>query len=534
MTRIVLLAALATAAAAQPGPEAYLAVLADPDARGHARLVAQAWPALPDSVRRALGPPDRPGVGAEVAAWWRGADPLPATPDLEGVAEHLRRVAVAVRRYPSDAPAGFDARGEVLVKLGEPPHARRLHSPTMRRASVYDRAPDNELWTYGRRGPVYLFVDDRWRGWRQAEPVDLIPFELRRTEAAPVILAELLPPMAVSDRNYLRVLHTVERALNPIEATPEFGLDTSIPGYQDRLAHNLHYAVRAETRRAMRQRDATVEPTGPALPVVVEMPLAVRVARFRAANGGTRVEVAYAPEPGAYVGLAGAHAVESVATLTEAGRPTRRPFPREAASLALPPAATRPGGTTPVVAATLASLGRHATVAVQVDVVSDSGATVRRAIRRVGPLAPLRPGDGGLLVSDPLPHLVPPGTQRAIATADRADAVAARERWRYPYGVVVPGADIGVYVEAYDLGTRGGRSRYEVERTVEIERGGERLFVSRSATASGTSSGTAREFVVLPVPAEARPGDRVLFEGVIRDTVTGRSGTWALAFGVAE
>ncbi|MGB3542780.1 hypothetical protein, partial [Rubrivirga sp.] len=118
------------------------------------------------------------------------------------------------------------------------------------------------------------------------------------------------------------------------------------------------------------------------------------------------------------------------------------------------------------------------------------------------------------------------------ATQDDADA--ARARWRYPYDVVRPGARIGVYVEAYDLGTDGGQSRYQVVRTIEVGRDGERRFVSQSATESGTSFPTAREFIVLPVPDDLEDGDTVHLDGSIRDLVTGREGKWSLSFGVVR
>jgi hypothetical protein len=132
-------------------------------------------------------------------------------------------------------------------------------------------------------------------------------------------------------------------------------------------------------------------------------------------------------------------------------------------------------------------------------------------------------------VSDPLVHLVPAEAVRALGTAE---AARARERWRYPYGVVAPGATVGVYVEAYDLTVRGDRSRYEVERSVHVVRGGRRELVSASATESGAPAATAREFIVLPVPEDVGPGDRVELRGTLRDLVTGQTGTWSVAFGV--
>ena len=516
-------------------PSAYLARLerAGPDGPSDAaRLVVQAWPALPDSVRRSVGGAPgalRPGAGVDLAAWWHAQDPLPATPENEAVAEHLRRVELAVQRYPRDDERGYDDRGAVLVLLGEPREAVRLRSRTLELVASED-LPDNELWSYGPGGPAYLFVRrSRSEGWREGSLLDAVPFGLRSSTDLPQIVNELVPKLAVADPSYGTLWAAADRAVAN-ELLAREGRALPGDGTDRYVVETVRFRVRSETRRAVRNRDATTERTGPPVPLAVEIPLAVRTARFRAANGGLRVEVVWAPEPGAYVGLRGPHTVRSVATLTEAGRPARLPLPRVARTQALPPSATRPGATTPAETTTLGSVGRGPGVAVQVDVADGGGAVVRRAVRRVGRLAPLAADGGGLVVSDPLPHLLPPGAGRISSRLSQTEA----EHLRYPYNVVAPGATLGVYVEAYDLGLDGGRSRYEVERAVHRVRDGERTLVSLSATESGTSFPTARELIVLPVPGDVRPGDAVEFSGTIRDLVTGRSGTWALAFGVAQ
>ena len=531
--------AVAAQVAAPPrDPERYLARLALAGPGGPAdaaRLVAQAWPALPDSVRRALGGrPDRltPDAGYGLVVWWHAQDPLPATPENEAVLEHLRRVSEAERRFPDSGPTGFDERGDVLVKLGEPTRAQNLRSRTLDLSPRVLRIPNNEMWTYGTGGPVYLFYDrGRGRGWRQGGAMDLLPRDFQ----APVSGLRVVKPLydfvlqiAPYDPSYDQVLSSLGDLREGV-----------VPMSYGRLPRQaLLSLVRANldhsTYRAAAYRDDVTEPTGPALPDVAEIPLAVRVARFRAASGGVRVEVAYAPEPGAFAGLRGPHVVRSAATLTEAERPAALPFPRVSTEIALPSWATRPGEATPVEVATLDGLGRDQRVAVQLDVVGAGGAVVGRVVRRVGRLAPLVPSPGGLVVSDPLPHLVPPRAARAVGAASGTEAARDRRRLRYPYAVVVPGATVGVYVEAYDLAVDGGRSRYEVERAVHVVRGGRRELVSQSATVSGTTSPTAREFIVLPTPGDVLPGDTVELSGTIRDLVSGRSGTWTLSFGVAE
>lgn len=538
LTVAVSVGAAAAQDAAPPDVERYLArlALAGPDGPADAaQLVAQAWPALPDSVRRALGGrPDRlaGGAGHALVAWWHAQDPLPATPENEAVAEHLRRVAEAEGRFASDGPAGFDARGEVLVMLGEPARVETLRSRTLDQSFRTFRVPDNELWTYGSNVPVYLFYEHRrGRGWRRGGPMDLLPAEMR-----------------FGGGRFLGPLYDFLLQLAPVEPSYEHALDvvetmiyTGVPlAYGGRRAHPqmVKALLLADVDRghhgAVVRRDAAAEPTGPALPAFPALPLAVRVARFRDASGGLRVEVAYASEPGALVGLRGPHAARSAAVLTEVSRPAALPFPRTARATTVPPSAVLSGTPTLAETATLVGFGRDQHVAVQLDVVDVGGTVVRRAVRRVGPLAPLAAGRGGLVVSDPLPYLVPEGAERALGSSPRGAAERTREGARYPYGAVAPGATIGVYVEAYDLAVRGGRSRYEVERTVHRVRDGERSLVSLSATESGTSFPTAREFIVLPVPDDVRPGDTVELSGTIRDLVTGRAGTWSLAFGVAR
>ena len=543
--------------------DAYLGrlVTAGPDAEpGVARLVAQVWPALPDSLRAALGGDPgalRPGAGVALVAWWNGQDPLPATPANERLVEHLRRVAEAERRFPAPPPTaggadasgvGYDDRGVVYVRYGEPARVERLRSSVLDvpLSRLTDGVPDNAFWVY-RRGLTFLFAEDRGR-WSAATPLDLLPFGLRTPRSGPragewaglsaLALRDFARTLVLTDPNYNRLLTTLDETLfdytrdaTRAGATP--GRFASAPPATERfygtggagpINPGFFDFVRGEHRHVVETRERTAPPSaGPPLPLPDALPLAVRAARFRAPDGGVRVELAWAPEPGAFDAVGGvARVLRSAARLRAVGG---RPAPPVARTTAVPPPADGAGRTTPVETATLSTAGARPDVAVQADVLDRDGAMLLHAVWRGGPLAPLAAGRGGLVVSDPLPHLVPPGAQIAGG--------ADRTAWRYPYAVVVAGATVGVAVEAYDLGTEGGRSRYEVEREVHVVRGGRRELVSRSATTSGTSSATAREFIVLPTPGDVLPGDTVELSGVLRDLVTGRSGTWALSFGVA-
>ena len=547
--------------------DAYLdrLVTAGPDAEADVRrLVAQLWPVLPVSLRDDLGADPGalgPGAGVALVAWWNGEDPLPLTPANERLAEHLRRVAEAERRFPAPPPAaggvaaggvGYDDRGAVYVRYGEPPRVERLRSTALDVPSspLTDDVPDNEFWVY-RRGLTFLFAEDRGR-WAAATPLDLLPFGLRTPRSGPraaewaglsaLALRDFSRTLVLTDPNYNRLLTTLDETLfdytedatgaglTPVGAATAFsgaerfgeggGAGPINPGFFD--------FVRGEHRHAVETRERTAPPSaGPPLPVPEPLALAVRAARFRGSDGGLRVELAWAPEPGAFAGLGGLpRTVRSAVSLRAVGPGATPPTVR---ATAVPPAGAGEGRTTPVETATLATVGARPAVAVQADALDRDGAMLRHAVWRSGPLAPLAPGPGGLVVSDPLAHLVPPGAERGLERGG-----AAWAGWRYPYAVVVAGATVGVYVEAYDLGVERGRSRYEVERAVHRVRDGERTLVSLSATTSGTSSSTAREFIVLPTPGDVLPGDTVELSGTIRDLATGRSGTWALSFTVAR
>ena len=501
---------------------------AAPDVR---RLVAQAWPVLPESLRAALGDGPgalRPGAGVALVAWWNGQDPLPATAANERLVAHLRRVAEAERRYPAPPPAsggadggggaGYDDRGAVYVRYGEPARAQRLRSPALDTSAsrLTEGVPRNEFWVY-RRGLSFLFVRDRGR-WREATPLDLLPLGLRTPRSgaraaewgalSTLALRDFARTLVLAGAGYDRLLTTLDEILfdytAPASGTPGAGrfYGTGGPGPINAGFFDL---VRGEHRHAVLMRERSAPPsTGPSLGAAGPLALAVRAARFRGADGGVRVELAWAPEPGAFAGVGeAARVLRSAAQLRAVGG---RPAPPVARSVAAPAESLGAGRTTPVETATLSAAGARPTVAVQADVLDRDGTVLLRAVWHGGPLAPLRAGPGGLVVSDPLPHLVPPGAARALGEADRT-------AWRYPYAAVVPGATLGVAVEAYDLGTEGGRSRYEVERSVWAVRGGRRELVSLSTTLSGTSSGTAREFIVLPVPGDLLPATRSSWAG---------------------
>lgn len=133
-----------------------------------------------------------PSSGAALASWWRSSDPKAATLYNERVIEHLKRVAVAEKEYPSKHGAdGFDERGEIFVRLGAPTNQtsvdfftsemlRRLRTLRQSTQNHLQISPsdfaDNEFWLYQHDDVnyYYLFVDNG-NEYRVGKTTDLIP-----------------------------------------------------------------------------------------------------------------------------------------------------------------------------------------------------------------------------------------------------------------------------------------------------------------------------------------------------------------------
>ena len=146
----------------------------------------QVRPLLPNSLAERLARGDA-GAAQAVARWWRRQDPYPATPQNERVDEHRRRVEAALERYAADTPAGYDVRGETLVRFGPPARVRVVdyeanlfiarkirEEPAVRRSDF----PRNETWHYPSLDAYYVFYETP-DGYREGTPVNLIPRQLQ-------------------------------------------------------------------------------------------------------------------------------------------------------------------------------------------------------------------------------------------------------------------------------------------------------------------------------------------------------------------
>jgi hypothetical protein len=133
----------------------------------------------------------RPADGYAIARWFASEDPFPASELNERVAEHLLRVTHALEQFASDYyRAGFDERGDVLIRLGWPTKREAVRFDDFSTITQIARYgvnvsfsdfPRNEIWSYSDIPGVadFIFVEDRILGYQIGTASDLLPLTLR-------------------------------------------------------------------------------------------------------------------------------------------------------------------------------------------------------------------------------------------------------------------------------------------------------------------------------------------------------------------
>ena len=268
----------------------------------------------------------KPGAGARLRTWWRSQDPLPATQWNERIAEHLERVAVAEERYSHRYTAsGFDQRGDLYVRLGEPDRVEHLKNDIMikgwaddypelkeflldnRDASFFVAqalVPPNEFWTYSYLGRYanYLFIQ-KSKGFQLATTRDLIPSELRQgfSPSSPRGYARTIVSMLVSAEYYDQL-----STLDPEFTSRYFQVDRYIRGMVEGIPNpenpaSFMYRFLAAGEREDRRLDQIRTDSVPTIltNAFIAPPLAVetRQARFLDDDGTTRTEIYWAVPP---------------------------------------------------------------------------------------------------------------------------------------------------------------------------------------------------------------------------------------------
>ena len=334
--------------------------LSTEDERIVKRHVARVIPMLPDSLKdkvarnRHRSDLDRwelrSGAGQLLSAWWKEQDPMPASDRNERLQEHIRRVSRAIAEFAADTPAGYDDRGEILVRLGEPFQRREISYNDGRMIREVFRFgvpislsdfPDNEIWTYPHihRNAYYIFVSENRGPYRIGTSEDLLPRRLRVLNTGSprnmnLSVSSLAAMRYILERlalihsdfgtqyanidNYAmwqeerRMARCAGAGLQMGELEQNVGVGaTSVAVYSNPLLsiHPVNEFVRAsltETRISDMQSERSREEVVPGVYSTVfqeqdldRIPIAVRATRFRNVDGSTRLYIDWAPMPGA-------------------------------------------------------------------------------------------------------------------------------------------------------------------------------------------------------------------------------------------
>ena len=524
---------------------------------------------LPPDVREATGLTDAAavdtldlpeGAGATLVAWWRSMDNLPATAANERLTEHLERVVYATDHFAhKKSETGFDDRGEVYIRFGEPSHTKPVTFDLMSLTRIVDREagrvytdpnvpsfPDTELWVYRHVDETahYLFVEKPGRGMRLATSFDVIPSELRtrlrRGRKNMLVLHQAMESMYVDLALYHAL--TYSRTLMQLDAG-QLPLD------------QLLYRARFEEERAARARDEAVPTSFSNLfDDVEDLPVAFRTARFLDEDGTTRTELYWAlptrallpsrrlrkrlrkeehePSEDYLIDL-------TVAQQTSEYRSRRRETKHHLVHL---PEAARAGDAVIAAQSFVArgDTGRYhlalqwdARWAYREDQGLRPGPKLKIGSYRVDTLQALTSDPGRLEMSDLEPLLVEAG----------APPLEAALMSPYPNAAVTPETPLALYFEVYHLNFGAGdQTRYTVAYEVarqERQGGLKRLFGGRSEKRTSAETEytgetrTAHETILLDLGAWKRPGE-VEITVRVTDETTGQTAERSLSFEVRE
>ena len=239
------------------------------------------------------------GIEQHLIRWWRLQDVIPATSFNDRLAEHLQRVVTAWTDYalPND-PRGFDDRGAIYIRLGEPAIKTniRLFSTDLQLNGGGLRVPPNEFWVYHHVAydAHYLFTrSSKKAGYTISTAMDLIPKRLqigrRNTETLLLWMEEVYGQLAVHHNIY---------GLLYDEVSSYITLPGRNSGPADVFARSVTHNARIEDQQLVWQRSQNV-PTlyssrfGSAVPLYVPF----RWARFLERDGRTRLEVYWSLNP---------------------------------------------------------------------------------------------------------------------------------------------------------------------------------------------------------------------------------------------
>ena len=267
----------------------------------HLRALAVVLPES-DRVRTGLDPEAssdalfsqlKPGAGSYLERWWRSQDNLPSTVTNERLEEHLKRTVSAWEAFGNENDVrGFDDRGEIFVRLGEPSHQTkvRLLTPDLMTNIQGLRLPQNEFWVYRHVGydAHYLFVQQRKKnGYRVGYPMDLIPRRLHGSRRFANVFLQWMEEVYGQLALYHNTYGLQYDAVANYRALP-----SNLDARADIYAVTVLNTAQTEDLQNEWQREQTVPVSfsnnhGSA----VDFPVAFRWARFLNSDGTTRTEI---------------------------------------------------------------------------------------------------------------------------------------------------------------------------------------------------------------------------------------------------
>ncbi len=142
--------------------------------------------------------------------FWQLNDPTPTTPENERREEHLVRVKLAKKFFPSRKWPGWDKRGEVLIRYGPPDYRGKIWGEV----TIKKMRPPGELWYFQRHDMLiafqqfglndeYIYAINGTGIWNDLSP-DLIEFLLYDTSEGlaqkfPLDMMESYEPVAFDE-----------------------------------------------------------------------------------------------------------------------------------------------------------------------------------------------------------------------------------------------------------------------------------------------------------------------------------------------
>lgn len=550
------------------------------------RLVDQALLVVPESAREGW-PADSAGVA--LANWWRLQDPLPATPTNERLIEHLERVAYARHHFADRrADLGFDHRGKIYVRLGQPSQRRQLdyfRPQLVQRIHELRISMDNnllvspssfnssEVWYYHGPQPYHFLFVAEGRQYRLGEVTDIIPLSIRsaldatgRGGAKADVILEILravyEQLAAYHISYVQRLHDVDGVLSQLEIAAReeahFGeretltarradysavmraRGEAIPGVgtPTLAAGNFVEAARREDVLVQREREARAPAShSNVLDGIEFLAIGTHVARFLNRDGTTRAEIYWAPQENALPLSRGLQDLAGERLRTHQDQIVRTTLVRNAGSAArdvhtvhyhtVPRrvvSSVEPLGVQTIVAD---SLGEGESFAVQWDQLL---ASIGEDVVDVGPtarIAVLRTDEFELLHGD-----------GRLEMSDLKPMLAAT-REAYPFQSVELTMPLALYFEVYGL-TFGPEDQvdFRVDYEITLRREGGLLRRSREETTSGnlfsTIFGTRTEQYLILDPARWRGAQEAEIQISVSDRNTGHEVRRSITFDLID